>query len=154
MTNPISTVFIHETAIRLRDTFPPGHILTASDAAVLNTIFLNRFVSRMGWKLKREDGAVSAAQIAAWAGEVAESVALMDSTGEMDDPIREEALQLARDMILEKLAEDNLPSPPGIEVHAEELLEGMPQLLDQAKRRMEIRREVAAQALNALEIAL
>ena len=71
-------------------------------------------------------------------------------TGE--DPVYVEAMSLAREMIEIRLASQNLPVPRNIDLHAEALLEARPDLLLQAKNRIEIKLGVVKQQVERLGI--
>lgn len=147
-----STVFIHDTPLHVADPRSVGQQLTPYDAEVLNSIALRRFIGRMQAWLRRNPEP-STIELTEFATTTALAVATFDSTaGDETDPIREEAMALGRELLLSRLAADNLPAPTNLDAHVEELVDAVPELTDQARRRVEIRRATIARTLNALEV--
>jgi hypothetical protein len=70
-----------------------------------------------------------------------------DDDGETD-PVMEEALAIAREMIIGRMAEEGLPPPRGINTHARALVDAMPEIQDRARFRIEARYRAAAEAIQ------
>jgi hypothetical protein len=146
------TVFIHDTPLRVREPCVEGQTLTATDAAALNSIALRRFAGRMQVWMRRNPSP-TLSEIAEFARTTGLAVAVFDSNaGDESDPVRDEAMALGREMLLARLAAEDLPEPANLEAHVEELVDAVPELTEQAQRRVEIRRQTIARTLNALEI--
>lgn len=143
-----TSVFIHDEAILLPDLVPEGSTLSAEYALVLNYLWTRRHTSRLSyWCGKNSDATLD--QVHAASISLAADISL-DTNEDGVDPVYEEALMIAKDLIEAKLASENLPIPPTIEDHAAALINAHPQLLIQARKRIEIRRSVTLQTMRSL----
>lgn len=147
------TIFIDNIAIQLPVRFNEGDVCDAVGASVLNTIHLNRLRSRLRWLVQK--GQIDLPGLQIKADELAQLDLQPydvsdDDDDEVNDPILAEALSLARAIITTEMAKQGLPPPKGIDLHAKELVDGMPALLEQARKRVEARQNVANAALEAL----
>jgi hypothetical protein len=126
-----------------------GDPLTEQDAALLCYIQRNRIVSKIRYLLAR--GEISHAEVQGKANELAEQPMLpyltLDDEGAEGDPILEEAMAIARDLIVKRMAEEGLPPPKGLDTHAKALVDNMPALLEQARLRVEAKYRAAEAAL-------
>jgi hypothetical protein len=73
--------------------------------------------------------------------------ATLDDFDGFVDPILEEALAIAKDIIARRMAAEGLPVPKGIDTHAKALVDAMPDLREKARLRVEARYRAAAEAL-------
>lgn len=146
------TIFIHDTPIRVPDQYTEGHRLSASEADLLNSVWLNLFIARLRLFINKNPEANISA-VHSKAKEISNALVLTPNDS-ATDPVWDEAMVIARELINARLATEGLPPPPNLDIHAEALLEASEDILDQAQARVEIRRRVANKALGALEITL
>lgn len=147
------TVFIDGLALSLpRKTFAPSP-QTEADAEVLDLILHRRVVAKLRWLLQR--GEVSREELQAKAIELCKIPlspysTLDDCDGE--DPILTEALSIARELIVSRMAAEGLPPPKGLDVHAKALVDAMPAIHEQARQRVEARFRAATEVLGGSEL--
>ena len=143
------TVFIANMAITLPSRFAPGDIATEAAADMLNYVQLTRIKSRLRYMLAQ--GHVLADGLQAKAAELAEQelvpYALTDDDEDANDPVLQEALAIARELIITRMAQQGLPPPKGLDLHAKALVDGQPALQDRARARVEARYRAAASAI-------
>jgi hypothetical protein len=124
--------------------------MTEQDAALLCSIQRNRVVAKIRYLLSRGD--ISPAEAQSKANELASQPLVpyltLDDEGAEGDPILEEAMAIARELIVKGMAEEGLPPPKGLDTHAKALVDNMPALQEQARIRMEARYRAAALALG------
>ena len=129
-----------------------GDPMTEQGAALLCLIQRNRIVAKIRYLLTRGD--ISSAEVQAKALELAEQPLVpyltLDDEGAEGDPILEEALNIARELIVQRMAEEGLPPPKGLDTHAKALVDNMPALQEQARMRVEARYKAAAAALEGI----
>ena len=143
------TVFIANMAITLPSRFAPGDIATEAAADMLNYVQLTRIKSRLRYMLAQ--GQVLADGLQAKAAELAEQelvpYTLTDDDEDANDPVLQEALAIARELIITRMAQQGLPPPKGLDLHAKALVDGQPALQDRARARVEARYRAAASAI-------
>lgn len=127
-----------------------GDLMTEQGAALLCQIQKNRIVSKIRYLLSR--GEISQDEIQAKADELASQPLVpyltLDDEGAEGDPILEEALSMARELIIQRMAQEGLPPPKGLDLHAKALVDNMPALQEKARIRVEARYKAAAAALE------
>lgn len=145
------TIYIDGTVVQVPTLFSPGHILTTPQAVFLEEIHLARLNTKLRYLLA--NGAIGPETLPAKALEL--NQAPLEPWGINDaldgnDPVAEEALALARERILSRMAQENLPPPKGLDTHARALLvaDGG-SLLEHARRRVEARYRAAAILVGA-----
>ena len=130
--------------------FNAGDIIDDDGAWALNEMMLTRLRERTRWRLRQ--GVVTTITVQSVVEEMV-SAFTFDS-GEpcdVDEPVMEEAITLAREMITKSLAKDGLPPPKNLEEHAKTLAEQSDQLRERARLRVEARLNAALAALSAQE---
>lgn len=143
------TIFIESIALNLpyRSGELPGDPLTDLHAQILDTVLHRRVKAKLRWLLDR--GELAPQDIQAKALELCSQdlkpYATLDD-GNDDDPILTEALVIARDLITSRMAQENLPPPRNLDVHAKQIVDNVPAILEQARKRVEARYR-AAQAI-------
>ena len=147
----MATVFIANLAVVLPSRFAAGDILNETAAAVLNDIHRKRLTAKLRYLHQKgdinKDGLQSKAlELASL--ELVPYTTLDDEDGEPLDPILEEALSMARNLIITRMAEEGLPPPKGLESHAKALVDAMPGLQEKARLRVEARYQAAALAMG------
>lgn len=146
------TVFIAGAAVNLPSLFKEGHVLNAHNAAFLNQIWLKRLSTRLRRLLVL--GQIDATSIKAKAAEIhAEELApySIAADADADDPVLVEALDMARALITQRMAQENIMPPKNLDNHALAVVEGMPALVEQARMRVEARYQAAAYLLGQAE---
>lgn len=144
------TVFIGGLAVRLAPRFAEGDIIDETAAVVLTRVWTARLAQRLRWLQSR--GELDWPSMQAKADELALQPlgppALSDTLSGDNDPVLQEAMTMAREIINAHMAQENLPVPKAIDEHARALLDGMPHLIERARARVEARYEVANAALG------
>ena len=129
-----------------------GDPITEQGAALLCQIQKNRIVAKIRYLLTR--GEISPAEVQgkvnALAAEPLVPYLTLDDDGAEGDPILEEALNIARELIVQRMAEEGLPPPKGLDTHAKALVDNMPAIQEQARVRIEARYKAAAAALEGI----
>ena len=141
------TVFLDTMVVSLPSRFAEGQELDERAAEMLNIILLRRIRAKLRYLLDRGDILVTDLQ--AKANELVALPMKVASTlddSEDEDPILLEALNIARDMITARMAQEGLPPPRGLDAHAKALVDGVPAIQEQARKRIEAR-YLAAQEL-------
>lgn len=148
----MSTVFIANLAVILPIRFAAGDTIDEIPAEVLNEIQLRRIKSRLRYLLQKGDIAYDELQTKAEALVLEDLVpyATQDDDETEDDPIYQEALAMARELIVGRMAKEGLLPPKGLDNHARALVDGMPALLEKARLRIEARYNAAAAAIGEL----
>ena len=142
------TIFTNGLAISLPIRFAEGDVIDATAAAVLNDIQRRRVTARLRYMLQKGDLSKDDLQAKALELYSQELVpyATLDDEDNVSDPIMDEALTIARELIVTRMAQEGLPPPKGLDLHAKALVDGMPDLQEQARKRVEAKYQ-AAQAV-------
>lgn len=141
------TVFIGTVAVPLpyRVGEQTGDPLTELHARILDTVLHRRVKAKLRWLLER--GEILPQEIHTKASELCaqdlKPYATLDD-GDDEDPILVEAMAIARDLIITRMAQENLPPPKNIDVHAKQIVDNVPAIQEQARRRVEARYRAAA----------
>ena len=148
----MSTVFIDNKAISLPIRFASGDTMDDIAASVLNEIHLQRIRNRLRYALSRGD--ITADGLQAKADEL-HSLDLvphmtLDDDDAESDPVMQEALSMARELIVTRMANEGLPPPKGLDQHAIALVNGMPALQERARQRVEARLRAASEAIEGV----
>jgi hypothetical protein len=143
------TVFIDNRAITLPSRFKVGDECSYNSARVLNEVQIRRIKARLRWLLSKGD--INGDEIQKRALELSEQelvpYATLDDTDD-EDPILVEALNIARELIVSRMAQEGLPPPKGLDIHAKALVDGMPELQEKARLRIEAKYKAASQAIG------
>lgn len=144
------TVFIAGLAIPLSSRFAPGQAMSENAASVLNVIQRQRIVARLRYLVAKGD--ISPAELQAKAEELSrldlQPYSTSDDDDSENDPVYVEALAMARELIVGRMAQEGLPPPKGIDTHAKALVDAMPQLQEKARLRIEARYRAANSAIE------
>jgi hypothetical protein len=147
--SPTITVFIANLAVRLPRRYTT---LTAEACDILNDIHCKRIKAKLRYMLDRGELAPQDAQ--AKADElVAAGLSLAPTPDDDDsgpDAIQAEALAIARDLIVSRMAKENLQPPKGLDLHAKALVDAMPEIQEQARLRLQARFAAANAAIGQL----
>jgi hypothetical protein len=120
--------------------FSAGDLATEVAAKILNQIQHQRVRAKHLYLLER--GEVVPENLQAKADELMEQELLpylTSADNEDDDPVMVEALSIARDLIIARLAQEGCLPPKGIDFHAKALVDGNPAIYEQARKRVEAR---------------
>lgn len=144
------TAFIANLAINLPVRFAEGGVLDDISAYFLNDIQHRRVKAKLRWLLQR--GEINAVELQTKAIELcgqplAPHSTLDDEDGEASDPILLEALAIARELITQRMARENMAPPKGLDDHARALVNSMPAIMEHARKRIEARYLAATSAL-------
>ena len=144
------TVFIGSMAVPLPMRFVPGDELSENAAQVLNDVHIKRLKARLRYMLAHGDVNADGLQETALAIAEQELVpyATLDDDDENLDPVLEEALNIARELIVSSMAQQGLPPPKGLDAHAKALVDGQPRIQEQARKRVEARYSAAMAMLE------
>lgn len=146
------TVFIANLAVILPSRFAVGSIADEIAAKVLNDIHLRRVKAKLRWLLSR--GEINANELQTRALELNEAelvpYATLDDDDSEADPIFIEALSMAREIIVSRMAQEGLPPPKGLDLHAKALVDAMPEIQEKARLRIEARYNAANAAIEEL----
>lgn len=143
------TVFIGRTALLLkpRPGEQPGDPMTAEHVNILGAILHNRVKARLRYMLERGD--ILPAELQAKADELCaqplSAYPLFEN--DSDDPIHSEAMEIARTLITQKMAEERLPPPKNLDTHAKQLVDAVPAIIEKARQRLEARYRAAEDLL-------
>lgn len=140
------TVFIANMAVALPSRFATGDTMDEVAAEVLNDIQHRRIKAKLRYLLTR--GEIDANDIQQKANELSSADLVPYSTSEDDDtdsdPIFLEAMSMAREIIVSRMAKEGIPPPRGLDIHAKALVDAMPALQERARLRIEARFRAAA----------
>lgn len=145
----MATVFINGLAVNLPSRFAEGQVLTPHQAQVLHEIWLKRIVAKLRWLYNK--GEIDAQGLCAKALELAALDLAPYSPvedAEDDDPVLEEAMIIARDLIVGRMAKEGLPPPKGLDIHAKALVDNLPAITERARLRVEARYQAAASLIG------
>ena len=145
----MATVFIAGTAVVLPSRFAEGQCLDPLDAALLNQIWLKRLYTRLRrlLALGQLDAQSVEAKIAEMHTEDMTPYSLAQDADE-DDPVLLEAIEIAKEIITQRMAQENMMPPKNLDNHAKALVEGMPAIVEQARMRVEARYQAAVALLG------
>ena len=139
------TVFIANCAVALPQRFAAGDIINEVAAQVLCNIQLLRIKERLRRQFAKGD--ISIVELQSRANAYAEQdlvpYATLDDEDAENDPILCEALAIASDLIIRRMAAEGLPPPKGLDTHARALVDAMPELQEKARLRIEARYRAA-----------
>lgn len=142
--------FIANIAVQLPIRFLPGQAIDDIAASVLNNIQQTRIKAKLRYLLTRGD--ILQWDLQAKAEELASQDLVpyltLDDDEEGSDPILQEALSMAREMIVSRMAHEGLPPPKGLDLHAKALVDGRPDLVEIARNRIEARYKAANIAIE------
>jgi hypothetical protein len=139
----VGTIFIEDTAVNLPTRFRAGDTLDELAANVLNDIHLRRLRAKLRWLLN--NGSILQEHLQSKAQELNIAplmpYATLDDGEDMEgsDPILAEAMSIARELILSRLAREGLETPKNLDMHVKQLVDNMPQLHERARQRVEAR---------------
>jgi hypothetical protein len=134
------TVFVAGLAVSLPTRFEEGSTLDETEAAFLTNIQHRRVSARLRWLLAR--GEVDQFSIQEKADELCRAELVPWRTtddSEEEDPILAEAMNIARELINSRMAQEGLPPPKGLDIHAKQLVDAIPEIQEQARLRVEAR---------------
>jgi hypothetical protein len=146
------TVFVDDRPLSLPSRFSSGDIMNDIAAEVLNVIQLRRIKAKLRYLLSHgevlEDG-LQEKLLELLKVDLVPYPTLDDEDAD-DDPILAEALAIAKDLITKRMAQEGLPPPKGLDLHAKALVDGMPSLMERARLRVEARYLAAKTALEGM----
>lgn len=148
----MATAFIAGLAVSLPSRFKEGDILDELSATILWEVQLRRIKARLANLIKKGDinaDGIQAKALEINAQDLAPHATLDDDDSE-SDPVLEEALTMAKEIITQRMAEAGLPPPKGLDAHAKALVDGMPALQEKARQRVEARYKAAEAALRSM----
>lgn len=150
----MGTVLIGTTLVPLPQKYLSGQEMDDVIASMLNDIRNQRTMAKLRYLFDR--GEINADNIQAKALEIqSEPLRYVrganDLEDEKSDPILEEALGIARELIISRMAKEGLPPPKGLDTHAKALVEAMPQIYERARLRIEAKYRTANEAMEALQ---
>lgn len=134
----MSTQFIAGFAIALAPRFAPGGAMDEVAADVLNDIQHRRVKARLRYLITR--GELHAHEVQRKAEELCAlplSPATTFDDSDENDPILEESMVIARELIVKQMAAEGLPAPKGLDIHARALVEAVPAIQERARQRVE-----------------
>ena len=142
------TVFINGTAVVLATRFTAGQPMSPTGAALLNAIWQKRVAVRLRrlLTLGQIDKNGIPAKIAAFAAEELTPYSIAQDADD-NDPVLEEAREVAKAILLHELAKANTPPPRSLDGHIQALIEGMPGIIEQARLRVEARYKAVSDLL-------
>jgi hypothetical protein len=148
--NAMPTVFIDNIAVLLPSRFALGDIINEAAAYTLNDIQQRRIKAKLRYLLARGD--ILQWDLQTKADELASQDLVpymtLDDDEPNTDPILMEALAMARELIVGRMAQEGLPPPKGLDIHAKALVDAMPDLQEKARLRIEARYRAAQQAIQ------
>ena len=142
------TVFVANLAVILPSRFASGGVIGETPAQLLNEIQHKRVKVRLRYLLERGELAGHEAQ--AKADELMRADLapyLMPDDGDTPDPVMEEALAIAKELIVGRMAKEGLLPPRGLDNHAKALVGAMPEIQERARLRIEERYRAATQVI-------
>ena len=146
------TVFIANLAVILPIRFVAGDIIEDIPAKLLNEIQHSRVKARLRYLLAK--GEIDTNELQTKANELCEAELVPYATQDDDepdnDPVYAEAMSMARELIVSRMAQENLPPPKGLDLHAKALVDGMPELQEKARLRIEARYRAASAAISEI----
>jgi hypothetical protein len=142
---------IDNTLVQLPIRYKAGDIIDDYVAAILNEIQLQRIRAKLHEMVKKNE--ISPDELQRKAIELSHLPLLPYSPYDEElsaDPAMDEALIIARQIIQNKLDEEGQMAPKNIDTHARALIAAMPEILNQAKTRVEARFRAAQMAFDEL----
>jgi hypothetical protein len=148
------TVFINGLAVPLPYQDKEGDPINEMHAHILGKVLHRRVKARLRWLLQR--GEIAPEELPAKAEELCQMELVPHLTfddGDDEDPILVEALGIARELIMTKMAEEGIPLPPpkNLDLHAKALVNGKPAIQEEARRRLEARYKAAVASVTLAE---
>jgi hypothetical protein len=141
------TEFICGVAVVLPPVYFVGEPMDETVVEMLHRLHVGRVTARIHFMLAK--GLIGNEEIYAKAQEIAaEGLRNYVPEADDDDPVQIEAMTMARSLIVSRMSAEGLPPPKGLDAHAKALIEGMPALLEQARKRVEARYRAAAQLIS------
>lgn len=140
--------------------FAEGHVLTAGQASALNQVFHENIRNNFAGKIKKKkeanetlDAAVLQTEVTAYAESYEFGVRTSGGTRAVADPVKREALNLAKETLKAALRSKgkSLKEVGGVEwlnEKAEELVKTRPVFMEQAKERVASLQSLAGEALG------
>jgi len=141
----LPTVFINNQAIVLPVKFSAGDCLTPIAADLLHEIQIKRIKVKLRWLFQR--GEILAEELQTKANELMSLELLPYSStedSEEEDPILTEAIIIAREIIVGRMAKEGLPPPKNLDLHAKALVDNSPKLQEIARQRIEAKFQAGA----------
>ena len=143
----MTTSFIAGKAVPLATIWSEGDLLDEIGAIMLNDIQHKRVKAKLRYLLQR--GEIDANSLQAKADELmSQELSIISTDDDEDDPIIIEAIEIAKELINKRMAAEGLPPPKGIELHAKALVEGVPEISERARLRVEARYRAASETLS------
>ena len=145
------TAFIDNQVVVLPRKVTPGAIMSEIDAAIISEIQHNRVKARLRYLLSR--GEIDANGIQVKANELMDLPLSPNATlddSEETDPVLEEAMTIAREIVTKRMASEGLPVPKNLDLHAKALVDAIPALQEKARRRIEARLTVAKSLMEGI----
>lgn len=149
----MATTFIDGQFVILPVRFAAGDTIGPAAAALLCDIQHRRVKARLRYLLDR--GEIAPHELQAKAEELCCQELTVQSTFADDDdnadPILDEALIIARELIVSRMAKEGILPPKGLDNHARALVEAVPEIQERARLRVEARYAAANSALTDIE---
>jgi hypothetical protein len=151
----MTTVFIANISLDLPTRFELGQVLTAEEAAVLQFEYLKRVSTQIRWRV--ESGKIKLEDIHCESKRIANAFVFADGADAVDIPdldstdemLMQEARTIAKDLIIKSLAENNVTTLPSkLDDHITAVINGNPQVMARARRRLEIRWQLGQEILG------
>lgn len=146
------TIFVNGVAIPLqpRQGELAGDPILVYHAQILDEILHRRVKAKLRYLLER--GELYPQDVQAKAEELCaqdlKPYATLDDSDD-EDPILIEAMIIARDIIISRMAAEGLPPPKNLDLHAKQLVDNLPHLQEQARKRVEDRYRAATEVLES-----
>lgn len=160
---PKTTITIASKSFTVPQPYAAGHVLTANEASAVNQVFAENLRNNFASKVKAADEAgtfdqdVLQGALDDYANDY--EFGVRTGGGRTGDPVRQEAMNIARDMVRKAIAKKGLKvsdySGKAISAKAQEVLDSgkYPQILETAKARVESARDIADVEIDSLEPA-
>lgn len=148
----MQTIFIEGIAVVLpyREGERPGDPLGPLGAQILDYVLHRRVKAKLRWMLEKGD--ILKEHVQDKARELCalplKPHAMIDDSDDAD-PVLSEAMEIARSVIIARMAAEGLPPPKGIDTHAKQLVDNIPQLVEQARKRIEARYRAAQELIGS-----
>lgn len=157
---PTVSVKIQEKIFDIPKPFTEGHVCASSEAGVLNQTVCENTRNNFAARVKKaiEDGTFDQIKMQADIDEYLESYDFGIRRGRGPaDPIEREALNIAKDAVKKAIREQGYKvadvETSRINDLAEQTIEANPDIMKEAKRRVEARSEVSITAIDASKVA-
>jgi hypothetical protein len=137
-------VSIYSDLLSIPNHYSPGHVCSALDAKILNTLWLETIEQKLETKLKFYTSH-DPDEIKSIVEETVHSC--QDISSSKLDPCWNAAVEMAGELIINKLMAEDLPLPKDLRWHAEELLKSNPQILARAQAQAVAKNQVAKEMM-------